>query len=51
MTLTYQSSVLFVQDIAASRRFYQELLGQAVEMDFGSSVDFYGGFTLWSAPS
>jgi len=47
MDITYRSCVIFVQDIAASRRFYEELLGQAVEMDFGPSVDLQGGFALW----
>jgi catechol 2,3-dioxygenase-like lactoylglutathione lyase family enzyme len=47
MDTTYRSCVIFVQDIAASRRFYEELLGQAVEMDFGLSVDLQGGFALW----
>jgi len=47
MKITYQSSVIFVQDVAASRRFYEELLGQEVEMDFGPSVGFKGGFALW----
>jgi catechol 2,3-dioxygenase-like lactoylglutathione lyase family enzyme len=47
MDITYRSCVIFVQDIAASRRFYEELLGQTVEMDFGSSVDLLGGFNLW----
>jgi catechol 2,3-dioxygenase-like lactoylglutathione lyase family enzyme len=47
MTITFQSSVIFVQDIAASRRFYEDLLGQEVEMDFGPSVEFRDGFALW----
>ena len=47
MTLTYQSCVLFVQDIVASRRFYEELLGQQVEIDHGLSITFKGGFALW----
>jgi catechol 2,3-dioxygenase-like lactoylglutathione lyase family enzyme len=47
MTITFQSSVIFVQDIAASRRFYEELLGQEIEMDVGPSVEFKGGFSLW----
>jgi catechol 2,3-dioxygenase-like lactoylglutathione lyase family enzyme len=47
MNVTYQSSVIFVQDIAASRHFYEELLGQEVEMDFGPNVGFGGGFALW----
>jgi catechol 2,3-dioxygenase-like lactoylglutathione lyase family enzyme len=47
MNVTYQSSVIFVQDIATSRHFYEELLGQEVEMDFGPNVGFRGGFALW----
>jgi catechol 2,3-dioxygenase-like lactoylglutathione lyase family enzyme len=47
MGITYQSSVMFVQDIAASRRFYEDLLGQEVDMDFGPNVGFKGGFALW----
>ena len=47
MTITFQSSVLFVRDIAASRRFYEELLGQAVETDHGPSAIFESGFGLW----
>ena len=47
MDITYRSCVIFVQDIAVSRRFYEELLGQAVEMDFGPSVDLQDGFNLW----
>ena len=47
MDIVYQALAIFVQDIAASRRFYEKLLGQEVDMDFGPSVDFAGGFTLW----
>jgi catechol 2,3-dioxygenase-like lactoylglutathione lyase family enzyme len=47
MTCTYQSSAIFVRDIAASRRFYEGLLGQEVEMDHGTSLTFKGGFALW----
>jgi catechol 2,3-dioxygenase-like lactoylglutathione lyase family enzyme len=47
MTINYVSAVLFVRDIAASRAFYEGLLGQRVEMDFGPNVSFQGGFALW----
>jgi catechol 2,3-dioxygenase-like lactoylglutathione lyase family enzyme len=47
MNITYQSCVIFVQEIAASRRFYEDLLGQEVEIDFGPGVDLQNGFTLW----
>jgi catechol 2,3-dioxygenase-like lactoylglutathione lyase family enzyme len=47
MSINYQSAVIFVRDIAASRHFYEELLDQEVEMDFGPNVGFKGGFALW----
>jgi catechol 2,3-dioxygenase-like lactoylglutathione lyase family enzyme len=47
MTITFQSAVIFVQDIAASRRFYGELLDQKVALDFGPSVELEGGLALW----
>ena len=47
MTIQFQSSVIFVKDIEASRRFYEELLGQEVLMDHGPNVGFVGGFAIW----
>lgn len=47
MTIKFESSVIFVKDIAVSRRFYEGLLDQKVAMDFGPNVSFEGGFTLW----
>ena len=47
--IRFLSSVLFVSDITASRRFYEELLGQKVEGDFGLNVAFAGGFALWQS--
>lgn len=47
MKIQYQSSVMFVKDIAASRNFYETLLGQEVEVDFGPNVGFKGGFAIW----
>jgi catechol 2,3-dioxygenase-like lactoylglutathione lyase family enzyme len=49
VTIKFQSAVLFVQDIMASRWFYEELLGQEVELDFGPNVGFKGGFAIWQA--
>jgi catechol 2,3-dioxygenase-like lactoylglutathione lyase family enzyme len=51
MTIQFQSSVFFVRDMQASRRFYEELLGQEVEMDFGANVGYKGGFALWQVGS
>ena len=47
MTIQYQSSVLFVRDIQASRRFYEDALGQKVLMDHGPNVVYKGGFAIW----
>jgi catechol 2,3-dioxygenase-like lactoylglutathione lyase family enzyme len=47
VSIVYQGSVIFVQDMAVSRRFYEDLLGQEVDMDFGPNVGFKGGFALW----
>jgi len=49
MNIHFQSTVLFVKDIAVSRRFYQELLGQTVLVDHGPNVGFAGGFAIWQA--
>jgi catechol 2,3-dioxygenase-like lactoylglutathione lyase family enzyme len=44
--LKYQGVVIAVQDIAVARRFYEELLGQKVGMDFGVNVGFEGGLAI-----
>ena len=49
MKAQFQSSVIFVQDILASRQFYEGLLGQKVLMDHGPNVGDVGGFALWQA--
>lgn len=49
MSIKYQSTVLFVRDIGESRRFYEGLLGQKVDMDFGLNVGFEEGFALWQS--
>jgi catechol 2,3-dioxygenase-like lactoylglutathione lyase family enzyme len=38
--------LIAVEDIARSRRFYEELLGQKVKYDFGRDVTFEGDFTI-----
>jgi catechol 2,3-dioxygenase-like lactoylglutathione lyase family enzyme len=47
VSIKFQSGVIFVKDVEASRRFYEGLLGQEVEMDFGPNVGFVGGFAIW----
>lgn len=51
MSIKYKSAVLFVQDIARSRQFYEGVLGQTVEMDFGANVGYLGGFAIWQIDS
>jgi catechol 2,3-dioxygenase-like lactoylglutathione lyase family enzyme len=47
MKIQFQSSVIFVKDIARSRQFYEGLLQQRVAMDHGLNVGFEAGFALW----
>jgi predicted enzyme related to lactoylglutathione lyase len=48
MNARFCGSVLFVKDIKRSRMFYETLLGQKIEMDFGLNVSF-GYFAIWQA--
>lgn len=45
--LRYHSAAAFVQDIEVSKKFYTEVLGLDVELDFGKNVILEGGITLW----
>lgn len=45
----YQGVLITVRDMAASRRFYEQLLEQEVEFDFGEDVSFRAGFALHDA--
>jgi predicted enzyme related to lactoylglutathione lyase len=45
--LKLTSFVIFVKDIDVSKKFYQEILGQEVEMDFGENIGFKSGLGLW----
>jgi catechol 2,3-dioxygenase-like lactoylglutathione lyase family enzyme len=47
MTVKFSATVLFVKDIAASRKFYEDVLEMKVEMDFGANVGFEGGLAIW----
>jgi catechol 2,3-dioxygenase-like lactoylglutathione lyase family enzyme len=46
MTLKYVGPLLVVEDINHSRHFYEQVLGQQVEFDFGENVAFYGGLSI-----
>ncbi|WP_285907853.1 VOC family protein [Pseudodesulfovibrio pelocollis] len=49
MPMTFAGPALLVADIAASRAFYQDVLGQAVLADHGPHVAFASGFSIWQA--
>ena len=44
--LKFVSPLIVVEDIARSRQFYEQLLGQKVKFDFGVDVCFEGDFTI-----
>lgn len=43
----YTSVVLLVENVEKSKKFYTEILGQQIKMDFGRCVEFIGGFSIW----
>ncbi|MBE0645553.1 MAG: VOC family protein [Bacteroidetes bacterium] len=44
--IRFTSTLITVSDMNASRDFYERLLGQEVEYDFGENLSFKGGFAL-----
>ena len=46
-TPKYNGSVFFVKNVEKSKKFYTEIVGQKIEMDFGRCVGFIGGFSIW----
>ena len=42
----YMGTILVVEEIAPSRFFYEQLLGQKVRYDFGPNVTFEGDFAI-----
>ncbi|QSH40408.1 VOC family protein [Lentisphaerota bacterium ZTH] len=45
--IKFHSTAAFVRNIEVSKRFYTEVLGQKIELDFGKNVVLEGGMTLW----
>lgn len=43
----YQSAVFFVEDVEKSKKFYKDIIGQEIKMDFGRCAEFIGGFVIW----
>jgi len=50
MSIKFEGLAVFVRDIGVSRRFYEQTLGQEVEMDNGPHVVFKG-FSIWEVDS
>ncbi|MCC7551270.1 MAG: VOC family protein [Methanobacterium sp.] len=46
MELKYICPLITVQNIEKSRKFYEEILNQEVEIDHGANVAFKGGFAI-----
>jgi len=44
--LKFSGSLILVNDISVSRKFYEELLEQKVDMDFGPNVSFEGNLAI-----
>jgi catechol 2,3-dioxygenase-like lactoylglutathione lyase family enzyme len=45
----YNGAVFFVDNVEKSKKFYTDILGQKIEMDFGRYVGFIGGYAIWDA--
>ena len=43
----YNGAVFFVDNVEKSKKFYTNILGQEIEMDFGRCVWFICGFSIW----
>ena len=48
--LKFICPLIVVDDIARSRNFYEQLLGQKVKFDFGQDVQFDGDFSIHLKP-
>lgn len=49
--MKFNGSLLVVNDIAKSRKFYETVLGQTVILDFGENIMFEGNFVIFSKSS
>lgn len=47
MGIKFHSTVIMTKNIEKLRVFYQEVLQQEVEVDFGTCIGFKNGFSLW----
>jgi len=51
MTIQFHSPVLFTKNLNDMKHFYQSIMGQDIENDFGNCVSFSCGLTLWELKS
>jgi catechol 2,3-dioxygenase-like lactoylglutathione lyase family enzyme len=49
--MKFRCPLIAVENMAASRVFYEEVLGQKVIQDFGANVTFAGDFSLQTRPT
>lgn len=49
--MKYKMPLIVVEDMERSRRFYEDLLGQKVILDFGANITFAGDFCLQTKES
>lgn len=51
ISMKFSCPVIIVESIEKSRKFYEEVLGQKVILDFGENITFEGDFALQSKSS
>lgn len=49
--MKYKLPLIVVEDMDRSRKFYEEILGQKVILDFGANITFSGDFSLQTKES
>ncbi len=47
MEIKFHSTVIITKDFDRMKAFYQEILQQEVEIDFGNCIGFKNGISLW----
>lgn len=49
MGIRFEAAIIFVNSIAASRKFYENFLEMEVSEDHGENIVFRGGLSIWQA--
>ncbi len=47
MKITFSSTVIITNDFDKMKSFYQDILQQEIELDFGNCISFKNGLSLW----